>query len=72
MSDMCEYCGKRPAYKTDGKAKGICSHCLGLTHDPRRVQPVPGRNEKCPCGSGKKYKHCHIGDPNVEIVKVEK
>jgi alpha(1,3/1,4) fucosyltransferase len=19
----------------------------------------PGRNEKCPCGSGKKYKHCH-------------
>ena len=20
-----------------------------------------GRNEKCPCGSGKKYKHCHGG-----------
>ena len=20
-----------------------------------------GRNELCPCGSGKKYKHCHIG-----------
>jgi preprotein translocase subunit SecA len=19
----------------------------------------PGRNEKCPCGSGKKFKHCH-------------
>lgn len=19
-----------------------------------------GRNEKCPCGSGKKYKNCHI------------
>jgi preprotein translocase subunit SecA len=18
-----------------------------------------GRNEQCPCGSGKKYKHCH-------------
>jgi len=18
-----------------------------------------GRNEECPCGSGKKYKHCH-------------
>jgi preprotein translocase subunit SecA len=18
-----------------------------------------GRNEKCPCGSGKKFKHCH-------------
>ena len=22
------------------------------------VAPV-GRNEPCPCGSGKKYKHCH-------------
>lgn len=19
-----------------------------------------GRNEPCPCGSGKKYKHCHV------------
>jgi preprotein translocase subunit SecA len=19
----------------------------------------PGRNEACPCGSGKKFKHCH-------------
>jgi uncharacterized protein len=25
----------------------------------RRVAPVPGRNEPCPCGSGKKYKKCH-------------
>jgi preprotein translocase subunit SecA len=23
-----------------------------------QVPPV-GRNEPCPCGSGKKYKHCH-------------
>jgi hypothetical protein len=25
------------------------------------VRPVPkvGRNEPCPCGSGRKYKHCH-------------
>jgi hypothetical protein len=30
----------------------------------QNVQPVPkvGRNEPCPCGSGKKYKKCH-GDP---------
>ncbi len=25
----------------------------------RHVQPVPGRNELCHCGSGKKYKKCH-------------
>lgn len=34
---------------------------------PRQAAPAPvvrsgpkvGRNEPCPCGSGKKYKHCH-------------
>ena len=25
----------------------------------RRDLPKVGRNEVCPCGSGKKYKHCH-------------
>ena len=25
----------------------------------RRTQPKVGRNEPCPCGSGKKYKRCH-------------
>jgi preprotein translocase subunit SecA len=24
-----------------------------------RQVPKVGRNEMCPCGSGKKYKHCH-------------
>jgi preprotein translocase subunit SecA len=24
-----------------------------------RAQPKVGRNEPCPCGSGKKFKHCH-------------
>lgn len=26
---------------------------------PRRVEKKVGRNEPCPCGSGKKFKHCH-------------
>jgi preprotein translocase subunit SecA len=25
----------------------------------RREQPKVGRNDPCPCGSGKKFKHCH-------------
>ncbi len=30
------------------------------THRPVvRGQPKVGRNQLCPCGSGKKYKHCH-------------
>jgi preprotein translocase subunit SecA len=24
-----------------------------------REEPKTGRNEPCPCGSGKKYKYCH-------------
>ena len=36
---------------------------LLLDHGPRpetrRVGPQPGRNDPCPCGSGKKYKKCH-------------
>ena len=41
----------------------------GVDEDPRPpappaapfVRPMPkvGRNEPCPCGSGRKYKHCH-------------
>jgi preprotein translocase subunit SecA len=27
--------------------------------EPVRVAPKIGRNDPCPCGSGKKYKHCH-------------
>lgn len=27
---------------------------------PVRVQKLPGRNDPCHCGSGKKYKHCHM------------
>ena len=34
-----------------------------LDHAPRpetrRVAPQPGRNDPCPCGSGKKFKKCH-------------
>jgi uncharacterized protein len=34
-----------------------------LDHGPRpetrRVGSQPGRNDPCPCGSGRKYKKCH-------------
>ena len=32
------------------------------THEPYiRELPKTGRNEPCPCGSGLKYKKCHLG-----------
>jgi SEC-C motif-containing protein len=36
-------------YYVDGK----------LVRAPARVPAAPGRNDPCPCGSGKKYKRCH-------------
>ena len=41
----------------------------GMPPPPQKVQPVRvekkvGRNEPCPCGSGKKYKQCH-GKPTA-------
>lgn len=32
---------------------------LGPRTDPVRKADEPGRNDPCPCGSGKKYKKCH-------------
>ena len=29
------------------------------TKQPAKAQPRVGRNDPCPCGSGKKYKNCH-------------
>ena len=34
------------------------THDFGGHRTLRRAVPRIGRNEKCPCGSGKKYKHC--------------
>ena len=31
----------------------------GFVEDDPSTWGNPGRNEKCPCGSGKKFKHCH-------------
>jgi preprotein translocase subunit SecA len=27
--------------------------------EPAKADPKVGRNDMCPCGSGKKYKNCH-------------
>lgn len=31
-----------------------------------------GRNDRCPCGSGKKFKKCHAAPPKPPAPKVEK
>lgn len=43
-----------------GGGRSVFSYALlakGVRHMPPRP-PIAGRNERCPCGSGKKYKRC--------------
>ena len=42
-------------------AQDLRLYWLGHAPKPatRRVEPTPGRNDPCHCGSGKKYKKCH-------------
>jgi uncharacterized protein YecA (UPF0149 family) len=35
---------------------------MELPTPPLRAKAVPGRNEPCWCGSGTKYKKCHLLD----------
>ncbi len=58
--DMSKYDTSRPEAVTDSGNP----EQQGAPQQDQKVQPVRidkkvGRNEPCPCGSGKKYKHCH-------------
>lgn len=33
---------------------------MPVKREPVVVGPKAGRNDPCPCGSGKKYKKCHL------------
>jgi preprotein translocase subunit SecA len=48
--------GRRPAQAARGDAEGARAEPV------RRDRPKVGRNDPCPCGSGKKYKKCHGKD----------
>lgn len=38
---------------------GLSAYELFNGQRPQAAHPGSGRNELCPCGSGRKYKHCH-------------
>jgi preprotein translocase subunit SecA len=49
-----------PALEQDGAAPATAEEEIQLPKvTVRRQVPKVGRNDPCPCGSGKKYKHCH-------------
>ena len=50
------------AYQTQARDAGyqVVKRDKGRGVELRRDMPKVGRNDPCPCGSGKKYKHCHM------------
>jgi preprotein translocase subunit SecA len=42
-----------------GHAGGVAEAAVAAVAPVVRDGPKVGRNDPCPCGSGKKYKHCH-------------
>ena len=46
--------GPEPRYTTNRGEEGAPP-----VHKPVTAEPKVGRNDPCPCGSGKKYKKCH-------------
>ncbi len=44
------------------QASGPGHKLVRLTEELMDLFPTPGRNEPCPCGSGRKYKACHHGE----------
>ena len=43
-----------------GRVQRMPSSLPPEKQQPARVEPPPKRNDPCWCGSGKKYKHCHM------------
>ena len=57
-----------------GAGQGSQPQAIGAP--PQAKQPMTaekkvGRNDPCPCGSGKKYKKCHRGYPSLNEMTLE-
>jgi len=45
-----------------GNDSGYTDPTADVKQEPVKVGPKIGRNDACPCGSGKKFKNCHGKD----------
>ncbi|MCB0686066.1 MAG: preprotein translocase subunit SecA [Saprospiraceae bacterium] len=63
-TDLSKVSANRGGGSGDGGASAARAAAESVSEQPkqetiRRQDPKIGRNDPCPCGSGKKYKHCH-------------
>jgi preprotein translocase subunit SecA len=62
-SDLSKIKTGREGGETDAQRQAMQqSASQSKSNAPVRVEKKVGRNDPCPCGSGKKYKHCHGKD----------
>ncbi|MCC6810746.1 MAG: SEC-C domain-containing protein [Deltaproteobacteria bacterium] len=61
--------GAPPSECLDAEASQVIAANTGVP--ARRAQSKVGRNDPCPCGSGKKFKSCCIDKPTVAAVELE-
>ena len=56
------YSTTRESYDQQEQARSQAARSAGRPQtptQPKKAEPKIGRNDPCPCGSGKKYKNCH-------------
>jgi preprotein translocase subunit SecA len=64
-TDLSRYSTRHDEYGGGGDGAGQQDTREQQKPQPVRVEKKIGRNEPCPCGSGKKYKNCHgVGVPS--------
>jgi preprotein translocase subunit SecA len=51
--------GGAPIGALNADPEAVAAGSLAVAPAPQHDGPKVGRNDPCPCGSGKKYKHCH-------------
>ncbi len=51
--------GKMTAAVAETAPAAATEAATGFVEDDPTTWGTPGRNDNCPCGSGKKFKHCH-------------
>ncbi|HOE94294.1 MAG TPA: SEC-C metal-binding domain-containing protein [Candidatus Cryptobacteroides sp.] len=50
---------QRRAPQLNARREDLSTNAEQRSNTPVKAEKKIGRNDPCPCGSGKKYKHCH-------------
>lgn len=72
---ICEHCGKSNFKPLPNPKYFRCVDCgqnYKYKYTPLKKIKFPGRNEECPCGSGKKFKNCCLNEIHTHSQAIKK